>query len=120
MSRHDLKQASITELVHSYETAATQHAKAIDAADSRAANKAHGRLAAAYRELRARSAQDHLLPLLQSSNMNVRLWAAAHALEFAPERGEPVLLELETGSGRTRLEAEYTLIEWKKGTLKFS
>ena len=55
----------------------------------------HAEIAAVYRELRRRGPDDQgaLLELLQHDDAGVRLWAAAHALEFAPERGEPVAIE---------------------------
>ncbi len=64
--------------------------------------------------------QAALLPLLDDINAHARAWSAAHALEFAPERGEAVLNRLASGSpSLVRLNAEMTLSEWKKGSLAF-
>ncbi|NVI96823.1 DUF2019 domain-containing protein [Myxococcus sp. AM009] len=119
MSLRNLQEASINELVQEYEQSAVAYGQALAAANHRAANRAHDRIASAYRELRRRAAALHLLPLLKNENENVRSCAAAHALEFAPEQGEPVLLELAARPGPIRTPAEYALKAWRAGTLKF-
>jgi len=119
MSLRNIQGASIDELVQEYEQAAVAYGQALAAANHRAANRAHDRIASAYRELRSRAAASHLLPLLKSEDENVRSCAAAHALEFAPDQGEPVLLEFVARPGRIRTRAEYALKAWREGTLKF-
>ena len=119
MNVRNLQRASIEELVREYEQAAAAHGQALTAGDSRSANRAHDRVATAYRELRNRAVAHHLLPLLSSEDKNVRLWVAAHALEFAPEQGEPCLLELAARPSLLRTRAEHTLKAWREGTLKF-
>src|SRR5687767_13368223 len=104
-ARHPTK-ASNEELLQAYEHAAAEHGRALLAANRQATNRAYDRVAAAYRELRSRAATHQLLPLLKSADPNVRAWAAAHALEFAPEQGEPVLRELTTQTGPLRTSAE--------------
>jgi hypothetical protein len=113
------QKASIEELVQEYEQGAIAYGQALAAADHRAANRAHDRIAGAYRELRSRAAASHLLPLLKSEDEYVRSCVAAHALEFAPEQGEPVLLWFAARPGRLRTPAEYALKAWREGTLKF-
>jgi hypothetical protein len=113
------QEASIEELVQEYEQAAVAYGQALAAADHRAANRAHDRIAGAYRELRSRAAASHLLPRFRSEDENVRSCVAAHALEFAPEQGEPILLEFTAHPGLIRTRAEYTLKAWREGTLKF-
>lgn len=45
---------------------------------------------------------------------------AAHALDFAPEKGEPVLESLAGVQGSLiGFDAEMTLKEWRKGELRF-
>ncbi len=119
MNMRKLKKASIEELVQEYEQAAIAYGQALAAADSRAANRAHDKIAGAYRELRSRAAASQLLPLLRSEDEYVRSCVAAHALEFAPEQGEPVLLWLAARPGLNRTRAEYALKAWREGTLKF-
>jgi hypothetical protein len=119
MTLRDIQEESIEELVQEYERAAVAYGQALAAANRRAANRAHDRIANAYRELRRRAEASHLIPLLKRENENVRACAAAHALEFAPEQGEPVLMELAARPGRVRTPAEYALKAWREGTLKF-
>lgn len=83
------------------------------------ANRQHGIISAIFRELRERDLQDALLPLLESQDRDVRAWAAAHALTFAPDKGRRVLEHLSKESGIVALEAEMTLREWRAGRLKF-
>jgi hypothetical protein len=119
MNVRNIQGASIEELVQEYEQSAIAYGQALNAADHRAANRAADRIIGAYRELRSRAAASHLLPLLRSEDDYVRSFVAAHALEFAPEQGEPVLQELAARPGLRRTPAEYTLKAWREGTLKF-
>jgi hypothetical protein len=115
MNRRELQRATIEQLVQDYEQAAIAYEQSIKAANSRAANRATDRVSSAYRELRRREAETHLLPLLKSENDCVRSFVAADALEFAPEQGVPVLEELASRPGRRRTPAEYALREWRAG-----
>lgn len=114
-----LVRAKTAELVDAYRIAATEHRDATLAGNYRRANKAHDRIAAIYAELRGRDERAALLALLTDSDAHVRGWAAAHALEFAPEQGEPVLAVLAAGSGVAALNASVTLDVWRKGELTF-
>jgi hypothetical protein len=115
----DVQGVSIEGLVQEYEQAAVAYGQALEAGDHRAANRAHDKIAGAYRELRSREATAHLLPLLKTENETVRSCVAAHALEFAPEQGAPVLLDFASRPGLLRTPAEYALKAWREGTLTF-
>ncbi|NOK37816.1 DUF2019 domain-containing protein [Corallococcus exercitus] len=119
MSVRKFQKASIEELVQWYAEGSIAYGQALEAADSRSANRAHDKITGAYGELRNRSATLHLLPLLKSENETVRTNVAVHALEFAPELGEPVLLWIAKRPGRNGIAAEYALKAWREGTLKF-
>ncbi|RKH51852.1 DUF2019 domain-containing protein [Corallococcus sp. AB049A] len=119
MSARKFQKASIEELVQWYAEGSIAYGQALEAADSRSANRAHDKITGAYRELRSRDARSQLLPLLQSENETVRTNVAAHALEFAPEFGEPVLLWIAKRPGRNGLAAEYALKNWREGTLNY-
>ena len=84
-------------------------------------NRAAHKVAAVYRELRRRggNARDALLPLLLSDDLGVQGWAAAHALEFAPERGRAILEFLAKKEGSIGFSAQMTLKVWNEGTLRF-
>lgn len=107
-------------LVTEYALAAAAHGEATRAGDSARSNRSYNELAAIYRSLRERGEREQLLPLLESDDPAVRSWAAAHALEFSPERAVSVLnaLALNPPSPES-LNAQMTLQEWKRGRLRF-
>ncbi|RKH90679.1 DUF2019 domain-containing protein [Corallococcus sp. AB045] len=119
MSARKFQKASVEELVQWYAEGSIAYEQALDAADSRSANRAQDKITGAYRELRSRGETSQLLPLLQSENETVRTNVAVHALEFAPELGEPVLLWIAKRPGINGLAAEYALKAWREGTLEF-
>lgn len=121
MSKSDLRNRNVNELANEYVSAAIAHGNASTSGDYREANLQHDIVQDVYRELRSRgkSAQNVLLGLLDHPNEAVRGWAAFHALEFAPEKGEPVLEALSRSLGISGFNAEMTLKEWRKGSLKF-
>ncbi|MBN9682540.1 MULTISPECIES: DUF2019 domain-containing protein [unclassified Corallococcus] len=123
MKQTSLKQASIHELTAAFAKAAELHGQASVEGKHRSANAQYDKLIATSRELRARGedGRSALTGLLEDSNPRVRLWAASHALEFAPALAEAELERLAQGpAGVVRLDAEMTLSEWRAGNLKFS
>jgi hypothetical protein len=121
VNRSDIKASTTSSLIHAYRAAAAAHGVATDGGDYRKANRNHDLVAAIYRELRSRGdeARVELLVLLDDVDPHVRGWAAAHALEFAPDRGERVLRRLAGSGGEVGLSAEMTLREWANGSLTF-
>jgi Domain of unknown function (DUF2019) len=121
MNPKDLSHADIEELTTAYAKAASEHGAATAAGNPDRANECHDMVASVYRELRARGpdAQRALLPLIGYADDAVRYWAASHALEFAPDQGEPVLAELARSRGLSAFNAKMTLREWQKGNLSF-
>jgi hypothetical protein len=122
MKRSALEKFSIGDLVQRYESAAIQYGAASANSDLKATNRQHSIISDIYRELRQRGveAQSSLLPLLEHNDVAVRQWAAAHTLEFAPAKGEPILESIASGPpGMDRFSAEMTLEQWRKGALKF-
>ena len=106
-------------LATQYADAASAHGVATGVGDSDAANSAHDVIAGIYRTLRERGHERHLLPLLEHADPAVAAWAAAHALEFAPEDGERRLTELAQSEDLIGFGAEMTLSEWRAGRLSF-
>lgn len=109
-------------LISRYVDAASRNAAATLRSDEDEANRAHDELAQIYRELRRRGADDQaaLLDLLEHDDTGVRMWAAAHALEFAPERGEPVLRQTRAQmKNLLGFVAGMTLARWREGELEF-
>lgn len=121
MSGGDVAAMPVERLVQSYRDAAARHGEALTVGNHKVANKAADVIAAIYSELRRRgaTAQNHLIQLLDDPTPRVRGWAAAHALEFAPDKGEAVLQELALHSGFLGVSAETTLKEWRAGRLRF-
>lgn len=120
-SRAKVEDESDEALIKTYRIAASVHGRASASGDSRAANRAHKRLALAYRTLRARGpgSQAKLLSLIRDRDVGVRAWVAAHALEFSPAAGEPVLVDLAAQPGLVGFGAKMTLQEWRAGRLNF-
>lgn len=108
-------------LIETYRSAASAHERASARGDYRAGNRAHDLLASAYRTLRSRGpvSQAKLLLLIRDPDVGVRTWVAAHALEFSPEIGEPVLMDLAAQPGLVGFNAQMTLREWRAGRLRF-
>jgi hypothetical protein len=122
MSPSDFSGMDVDRIVEVYAAAAAHHHRARQHGDSRGATMAFDEVGAAYRELRARGidAQRALLPLLKHEDSAVRLAAGAHALEFAPDDGEPALTELAADDETSiAFDAEMTLEVWREGELRF-
>lgn len=117
----EIEHATTDELVRMYEEAAIQRGRGMVEGTPRVANRAADTVAAVYRELRRRGGQtrEAILPLLLSDHPNVRGWAGAHALEFAPEQGCVILQSLAKEQGLIGFSALMTLKVWREGTLRF-
>lgn len=116
-----MKNSTNKTLLSHYTRAAAEHGKATRAGDYETANRQYEIIAGVCRALRTRGpdAQQELLTLLDDDDADVRLWAATHALEFAPIQGESVLEEIGRSGGTAAFSAEMTLKEWRKSTLQF-
>jgi hypothetical protein len=103
-----------------YARAAASHGRATIDGDYKMANAAHDLLTAVYRELREQGQRQLLLPLLTHGDAAVRVWAAAHALEFEPACGQRVLEDIaSTDEGIQSFNAEQTLRVWRQGDSQF-
>jgi hypothetical protein len=113
---------TVDELVAEYEIEASLHGDLLARGDIAASNRAATEVASIYRELRQRGGDTRmaLLPLLEAGHPQVRGWAAAHALEFAPEAGEPALEALSNEKWPIGSTAEMTLKVWRRGELRFN
>lgn len=108
-------------LLVAYRNAAASHGRCSADGDHTEANAQAEVVAGAYRELRRRGAdsQQQLLEFLDDDDDSVRSWVGAHALEFAPKRGESVLAALAEGKSMPAFSARMTLREWRAGRLSF-
>ena len=111
---------TIDELLAGSRTAAAEHGRATREGNARKANKAYRKLNRFATQLKKRGADAHAgwLALLDEKDDAVRVWAASHALEFAPEQAVRTLRSVASGRpGPDRLDAEMTLREWEAGRL---
>jgi glycine/D-amino acid oxidase-like deaminating enzyme len=113
---------TVDDLIAEYEIEASLHGDLFARGDIAASNRAATEVASIYRELRRRGGDSRmaLLPLLEAAHPQVRGWAAAHALEFAPEAGEAVLEALSSERWPVGFSAEMTLKVWRRGELRFT
>ena len=118
--KSELNAGGLDNLIRQYEDAATMIGVYTESGDYKKGDREYIRLKDAYREIRrhGREGQSRHLSLLDSDVLSVRVWAAAHALEYAPEVAEPVLEYLSKNApGIQQLNAEMTLREWRAGRL---
>lgn len=108
-------------LAYRYADAALKYAAAVREGDHRSANSAYDEMASIVRELRAGEfAQATLDVLMLDSRLEVRGWAAVHALEFNPKFAEEVLEEVAAGpQSLVAFGAGIALQEWRAGRLQF-
>jgi hypothetical protein len=110
--------ADVGSVLEEYTELAVLHGQALSEFDHKKSNRLHSRITKLYQELRALGpdAQNELLKLLEHPDASVRCWAAAHALDFAPERGEPVLAKIAVEESMPlRMSAETVLMGWRTG-----
>lgn len=118
----DAFDSDLEQVIRTYVEAASAHGRATAKGDYQKANVAADQVAAAYRAIRAMGlhAQRAMLPLLNSADTGVRLWAGSHALEFAPDEGEVALTLLQDEpEGLLGFSARMTLAQWRDGSLEF-
>lgn len=108
-------------LALAYRNAASEHGRFSTSGQDTEANTQAEFLSAVCCELRVRGAQSQqkLLVLLEDDDEFVRSWAGTHALEFAADHAEPVLVSLADGDTLAALTARMTLREWYAGRLAF-
>ena len=121
IKQEKLGELSIDDLIGHYATAALLHGKNTISGNYRETNRHHDIIAAIYRELKLRGdeAVKRLTELLENDDDSVKVWAAAHTLEFNELECSNILEKIGLDRGLVPLAARMTLREWRKGTLKF-
>jgi hypothetical protein len=112
----NLQQGDLDALLKEYADAALVHRTASREGKHKIANRAYHRISTVMRELRERGphALSALLRLLEDERIEVRGWAAAHALEFAPDRAVHVLECIASGpASLEELSAKMVLQQWR-------
>ena len=91
-----------------------------DISDPKKANKCHDEWHACYKILReTEEGREAIMGLMEDEKPGVRCGAAAHSLQWVPERARHVLETLRDSRGPCSLEAEMILEEYDKGRLTF-
>ena len=117
MKISDFKKAPIEQLVSHYIEAAAQHRTVSAVGDHHDADKISTVLNTLYREMvrRGKQAQQTLLALTSHDDPAVRLWAARHSMDFAPQKAALVLKQLTKSGGIISMDAATALREWQHG-----
>jgi hypothetical protein len=120
MKKKQTNNLSVDVLISEYKEAALAHEKASLSGNYRVANREYETLVTIAKEIisRGSSAKDAFLCLLSDQNAFVKIWAATHALAFAPAQGEQALAEASHLSGLAGHTANITLQEWQAGKLR--
>jgi hypothetical protein len=121
-SHEEMNGASDQKLIERYEKVARVRGLAMNAGDSRSANRAFDEETSIREELRRRdpAAVRGLLSLLTSDDPWVRCDSAGPALFLAPQKAEPVLEKLvQSERGALKTMARFTLDQWHKGESTF-
>ena len=119
--RTDVRCTDLDSLLAEYADAAMAHRRASREGNDKVANPAYKRLSSIVQALWMRGAEgrEALLRLLDDPRIEVRGWAAAHALEIAPERAVAVLDELASGPpSLEEFSAKMVLQQWHAGTFR--
>ena len=114
----DLTGVTAEDLIRRYVSDAIDYGSKTRCPSAVASNAAATRMGAVYCELRrrGRDAQESLVALLNHPNDDVRGWAQAHVVDFAPERVVPMLEDQVARGGVEAWGARRTLQELKEGT----
>lgn len=88
--------------------------------DPKKNNKNVDMLHSCYKHLRAtEEGRAGIILLVSDDNPHVRVWAAAHSLEWDPAIARPALEALRDSNGPASFAAKWTLKEYDEGNLSF-
>lgn len=109
------------ELIEKYAMAAEAYGKAIENGDARESNRQFQVVESSFKALKEQGAVGlkSIAALLSSEISGVRLWSAAHLLNYPEYKSLLVLEKLKASSSILALTAEITLEQWRNGTLKY-
>jgi hypothetical protein len=105
------------EIKNRFEIEATEHGKAISIGDHKKANKLHKELQSSYNLAKEQGQIEIFSELLDTSDENIRLWAATFTLKILPDLAQKSLERLTELTSITGLTAKTTLHLWKEGKL---
>lgn len=119
MTRHEGEEdvLAVAGLATRYREAAYRSA---DTSNPGEQNKWADKVHALYRQLAPTAAgRAAIIQLMGDTDPHVAGWAAAHSLQWVPDRARKVLEAIRDSGGRGSLAAKWTLREFDKGTLTF-
>jgi hypothetical protein len=87
-------------------------------ANSKIANTAYANIVKAYEHIKSQNGFEKMKVLLEHKNTSVRSWSARYLLNTYEKESLKVLEEIAKGN-LFAFAAEMTIVEWKKGNLKF-
>jgi hypothetical protein len=99
-------------------TATNIHAEATEVGDYKKGNEAHAQIIKALKWLQENSLTHLLLPLLESSSIGTRSWAASYLLLHNEQKAINTLELIASSKTIHGLSAQITLREWRMGRLK--
>lgn len=112
---------NIDELLQCYATSAKAYGASIGAGDAKQSDKHFDAVEVAFENLKqlGRPGLEAISRLLDSEDEGVRLWSAAHLLNYPEFNALPVLEQLKRSPSILSLTAEITLDQWRNGNLKY-
>ena len=116
-----MSSGDLTELIRKYVTSAKGYGRAIEIGNTEESDKCFDEIESAFKDLRlqGRSGLEAISSLLQSESDAVKLWAAAHLLNYPEFKSLPILEQLRESPSILALTAEATLDHWKNGQLNY-
>jgi len=116
-SHDNAEDLPVAELAIRYREAADRSG---DISNPKEQNKWADRVHALYRQLAPTAAgRAAIIQLMGDTDPHVAGWAAAHSLQWVPDRARQVLEVIRDSGGRGSLAAKWTIREFDEGTLTF-
>lgn len=114
-----MKLTDIKSAITLFQKATINQTEATEEGDFKTGNKNYSLITKAATYLKEHNAISELRPLLLNSSVGVRLWAASYLLPVFENESLLNLKKIVESSGIHSFTAENTIVEWKKGNLKF-
>ncbi len=116
-----MSNGNLADLIRRYQLAAAGYAQAINMGNTVDSNKCFDEVESTFRELKqqGKPGLEAVSKLLESDNDGVKLWAAAHLLNYPEFNSLPILERLRESSTILAMTAEVTLDQWRNGQIKY-
>ncbi len=116
-----MNRETIEDHIRKYVSSAQGYARALKIGDAEKSDKYFDEVENAFKELKGqgRSGLEAISRLLGSDDDGVKLWAAAHLLNYPEFNSLAVLEALRRSSSILALTAEVTLDKWRNGEITY-